>query len=200
MKKVLKFFYYKLRLASPLLHYLIAYKRASDQILSTCNVPAGGKTRDQLFNDFLATWDSKNCLQIGVKEDFGEKFGPNWVSVDKYDQRDFIDFHYDIQDLEFEDASFSAIVCWSILEHIPYPLKAISELYRVLEPGGEIWVQLPFLYPYHEAPKDYWRVTPDGLRTWMADFNEVSCGCDFWAGTSMVGATFFHGVKQPLYD
>ena len=158
--------------------------------------PANGKNeRDELFDEFLTRHTAKKCLQIGVKDSVGAKFGDNWVSVDKYDTRAFIDYHYDIHDLRFEDESFEAVVCWSILEHVPYPLKAVSEMSRVLKPGGEIWVQLPFLFPYDEAPKDYWRVTPDGLRTWMEDFEEITCGCDFWARTSLVAATYFHGRK-----
>ncbi|WP_254658054.1 class I SAM-dependent methyltransferase [Pleurocapsa sp. PCC 7327] len=126
----------------------------------------------------------------------GKKFGPNWISVDKYDKREFIDYHYDIHDLKFEDESFDAAVCWSILEHVPYPQKAIAELHRVLKPNGKIWVQLPFHYPFHEEPKDYWRVTPDGLRIWLEDFDEIACGCDFWAKTPTIAATYFYGTKR----
>lgn len=195
MKKFLKPLYKKLRFVFPFLGYTVAYKRASYRVRATSKAPAEADTRNQLFKEFLARCDGKRCLQIGVKDKIGKKFGPNWVSVDKYDERDFIDYHYDIHDLDFEDESFDAVVCESILEHVPYPQKAISELHRVLKPGGEIWVQLPFLYPYHEAPKDYWRVTPDGLRIWMKDFKEVNCGCVFWARTSLIAATYFYGAK-----
>jgi hypothetical protein len=61
-----------------------------------------------------------------------------------------------------------------------------------------IWVQLPFLFPYHADPHDYWRATPNGLRLWMRQFEEVHCGCDYWAGTRIVAATFFYGVKPAL--
>ena len=193
-KKIFKLLYRKLKIVSPFLYYVVQYKRASFRIRDSFNTPVES-TREQLFKVFLAHCKGKKCLQIGVKDNIGEKFGPNWVSVDKYDTRDFIDYHYDIHNLEFESESFEAVVCWSILEHVPDPQKAVSELYRVLKPGGEIWVQLPFLYPYHEAPKDYWRVTPDGLRVWMEDFIELSCGCDFWDKTSLVAATFFHGTR-----
>lgn len=189
MKRFLKFIYHKMKKLFPLFYYIIAYKRASSLIKSK------PKERDQLFENFIASCNGKKCLQIGVKKNIGKKFGPHWVSVDKYDMHTFIDYNYDIHDLKFENDSFEAVVCWSILEHIPYPEKAVGELYRVLKPGGKIWVQLPFLFPYHEAPKDYWRVTPDGLRIWMENFNEIRCGCDFYGGTSLVSATYFYGVK-----
>jgi len=192
MKKLLKALYIKLGSLSPLFYYLIQYKRARSKLYSnTTNT----KLRETLFSEFIGSCEGERCLQIGVKDSIGRKFGPNWVSVDKYDRREFIDYNYDINELKFEDESFDAIVCWSILEHIPYPHKAIGELRRVLKPGGKIWVQLPFLFPYHESPKDYWRVSPDGLRMWMEGFHEIACGCDFWTRTSLIAATYFYGTK-----
>lgn len=177
------------RLASafPFLFYCIQYRRSSAKIRSKVS-------RQALFSDFLSKATGP-CLQIGVKEELGRKFGPGWISVDKYDDRDFIDRHDDIQDLRFPDGSFNAVACWSVLEHVPEPHKAISEMRRVLRPGGVIWVQLPFLFPYHAAPHDYWRVTPSGLRVWMRDFEEIHCACDYWARTRLAAASFFYGRR-----
>ena len=46
---------------------------------------------------------------------------------------------------------------------MPEPTRAIAEFLRVLKPGGSAWVEVPMTYPYHEAPKDYWRVTAGWL-------------------------------------
>ena len=156
-----------------------------------------GSRRNECFTEFLSVSNQsgKRCLQIGVKDVAGQKNGPNWVSVDKYDKRDFIDFNYDIHDLPFEDASFDAAHCSSILEHIPEPAVALRQLYRVLKPSGLIWVQLPFNYPYHEGPHDYWRVSPDGLRIWMRDFREISCGIFFFTRSSLASSTYFYGAR-----
>lgn len=148
------------------------------------------------FRDLLDSTSNGSCLQIGVKEIHGAKFGPNWVSVDLYDTRDFIDYHYDIHDLKFENESFDAVVCISILEHIPYPQKAISELCRVLKPGGKIWIQMPFTYPYHEGPDDYWRASPQGLRVWLSDFKEIGCGAFRFNRTALVSSSYFYGTKK----
>ena len=175
----------------PLPWFLLFYRRTSAKLAS--------KTpRTQLFERFLSETTGP-CLQIAVKDEYGAKFGSNWVSVDKYDHGPAVDRHDDIQSLEFPDASFNAIVCWSVLEHVPEPEKAIAEMYRVLKPGGTIWVQVPFLYPYHADPHDYWRVTPAGLRMWMRKFEEIDCSCDYWARTHVVCGTFFHG-RKPIAD
>lgn len=42
----------------------------------------------------------------------------------------------DIENMPFSDNYFSTIICSEVLEHLPNPQKAISEIKRVLEPGG----------------------------------------------------------------
>jgi len=171
----------------PLPWFVLQYARASAKVRSK-------RPRNEVFDEFLSK-TSGPCLQIAVKDEIGKRFGPNWITVDKFDHSAIIDRHDDIQDLQFPDASFNAIVCWSVLEHVPGPREAIAEMHRVLKPGGLIWVQLPFLFPYHADPHDYWRVTPSGLRIWMRDFREIHCACDYWARTRLVAATFYYGVK-----
>ncbi len=51
--------------------------------------------------------------------------------------------HMDITQLELEDCSFDLIWCSHVLEHIPEDIKAMSELYRVLKPGGKMIIQVP---------------------------------------------------------
>lgn len=49
----------------------------------------------------------------------------------------------DIVDITFPDASFDVIYCSHVLEHVPDDRKAMSELYRVLKPGGWAVLQVP---------------------------------------------------------
>lgn len=53
------------------------------------------------------------------------------------------DVKADICALPFSDASFDVILCNHVLEHIPEDTKAMSELYRVLKPGGWGIFQIP---------------------------------------------------------
>lgn len=66
-------------------------------------------------------------------------------------------------ELAFEDNHFDAIVCFQVLEHVPQPWRVLEECARVLKPGGFAIVTVPFLFPYHAAPRDYFRYTPDGI-------------------------------------
>lgn len=49
----------------------------------------------------------------------------------------------DLTQIQFPDGSFDVILCSHVLEHIPDDRKAMSELYRVLRPGGWALIQVP---------------------------------------------------------
>lgn len=53
------------------------------------------------------------------------------------------DVRADITDMQFADASFDFVLCVHVLEHVPEDRKAISELFRVLRPGGTALIQVP---------------------------------------------------------
>ncbi len=40
----------------------------------------------------------------------------------------------------------------------------MSEVHRVLKPGGRLFLTTPFLAPLHEMPNDFYRYTPSALR------------------------------------
>jgi SAM-dependent methyltransferase len=46
------------------------------------------------------------------------------------------DVRLDVTDLSFPDASFDVVICNHVLEHVLDDRRAMSELYRVLRPGG----------------------------------------------------------------
>jgi ubiquinone/menaquinone biosynthesis C-methylase UbiE len=115
--------------------------------------------------------------------------------LDLYDKGPLIDFNYDLHNLPFPDASFDFVVAEAILEHVEDPLKAISELHRVLRPGGEIWVDLPMSQQYHPTPNDYWRVTHKGILIWMKNFKEIASGLVPIDGCPFYDYVYFHGAK-----
>ncbi len=66
--------------------------------------------------------------------------------------------------LPFADASFDWVLLLDVLEHLPNAEHALHEAARVLRPGGRLALQVPFLYPLHDAPLDFQRWTLPGLR------------------------------------
>lgn len=69
----------------------------------------------------------------------------------------------DASRLPFLDESMDTIVMLEVLEHLRSPNEAMREIARVLRPGGRLLLSMPFLYPIHDAPYDYQRLTRHGL-------------------------------------
>lgn len=60
---------------------------------------------------------------------------------------------------------FDHIECMSVLEHSRRPWLLAANLERLLVPGGSIFVSVPFVWRVHAYPNDYWRLTPEALRS-----------------------------------
>lgn len=71
----------------------------------------------------------------------------------------------DIQDMSMiASASYDSAICLEVLEHVPNPSRAISEIYRILKPDGILIISVPHLSRLHDEPYDYFRFTNHGLR------------------------------------
>lgn len=70
----------------------------------------------------------------------------------------------DASDLPFRDAVFEGILCTEVIEHLPDIDRALADAVRVLAPSGWLMLSCPFMYPLHEAPYDYTRLTEFGLQ------------------------------------
>lgn len=67
------------------------------------------------------------------------------------------------------DNSFDSILCSDVLEHIADPSFFMAETARVLKPGGDLMLMVPFFYWLHETPHDYYRYTEFALRKFCKD-------------------------------
>ncbi|OGJ56332.1 hypothetical protein A3D88_01580 [Candidatus Peribacteria bacterium RIFCSPHIGHO2_02_FULL_52_16] len=61
------------------------------------------------------------------------------------------------------DNSIDGIICTQMLEHVPHPTKALSEMHRILHSGGRLLLTVPQWNELHEEPHDYYRYTNFGL-------------------------------------
>ena len=101
--------------------------------------------------------------------------------------------------LPFADGTFDRIVAAEVLEHLPADTDAMSELFRVLKPGGIIAVSVPRWLPekvcwalsdaYHEVEGGHVRIYKGSqLRARLED-----------TGLQYEGAHHAHGLHSPYW-
>lgn len=71
--------------------------------------------------------------------------------------------------LPIRTESVDTVLLFEVLEHTGAPEDVLSEIHRILKPGGTLLMSMPFLYPIHDAPHDYQRFTSHGLSRRLAD-------------------------------
>ncbi len=62
----------------------------------------------------------------------------------------------DITAIPEADASFDAVMCTEVFEHLPDPVAAIREFSRLLRPGGKLILTAPFCSLTHFAPYHFY--------------------------------------------
>jgi SAM-dependent methyltransferase len=101
----------------------------------------------------------KFCTHLDyVAQDFGKYTGTGngrGLQTGTWDQSG-LDIVCDIVDIPEPDASFDALLCVEVLEHLPEPLKALREFSRLLRAGGTLILTAPFCSLTHFAPYHFY--------------------------------------------
>jgi len=63
-----------------------------------------------------------------------------------------IDLVSNIWEIPAPDASFDAILCTEVIEHIPFPNETLAEFGRLMKPGGTLLLTAPFACLRHMDP------------------------------------------------
>jgi SAM-dependent methyltransferase len=67
------------------------------------------------------------------------------------------------------DSALDGIGCFAVLEHTRKPWLVVSEMRRMLKPGGKVFIDWPFLQPVHGYPSHFFNATREGLASVFAD-------------------------------
>ena len=122
----------------------------------------------------------KNNLPIGavlVESDVAH--GPNTNII--------IDAHQ----IPFQDNCFDLVIAQAVLEHVLDPFICVSEINRVLKPGGLVYAETPFMQHVHGGKFDFHRFTALGHRRLFRHFREENSGLVAGAGSMMAWALLY---------
>jgi len=106
------------------------------------------------------------------------------------------------QRFPMDAAIADTVLAISILEHLREPGLFLEEAYRILRPGGYLVLQVPFQWPVHEEPFDYFRFTSFGLdhlaRKAGFPSPHIHAGTGFWITLVMRANDYLlRGVRGP---
>tara|TARA_Y100000310_G_scaffold337606_1_gene425133 strand:- start:1324 stop:2052 length:729 start_codon:yes stop_codon:yes gene_type:complete len=126
-------------------------------------------------------------LGCGVGSNFGmlKKYSKSVVGIDYFDKA--LDYckgkGYDeikqmsAENLTFKDNSFDLVLCSDVLEHIEHDDKALSEIKRVLKPGGMFIFSVPahmFLWgPVDEVSLHYRRYQMKKIKPLLRNYFDI---------------------------
>ena len=107
-------------------------------------------------------------------------------------EQKYVDVFASADKLPFENAFFDTILCTNVLEHVANAGKAFQEIGRVLNNKGYLVIAVPFLYPVHEAPYDYYRYTKYGIEHQLKKNGFTIERSMPWGGAGMLLCVYFH--------
>jgi SAM-dependent methyltransferase len=112
-------------------------------------------------------WARGRVLDVGCgNQPYRELFAPvvrDYVGLDRQEQGSRPDVVGDALRLPFPAETFDTVLMIQVLEHLPDPEGAVSEVGRVLKRGGRAILTAPQYWRLHEEPHDYYRFTRFGL-------------------------------------
>jgi len=174
-------------------------------------LPAEPTAEDSLFFDAFvheaANAPDGPILAIGIRSSNAERlerihalFGEREViSLDIHSGLG-VDVVGDIHDLraQFPDKKFSVIYSESLLEHLARPWVAAVEMLRVLKLGGVLAHVVPWVWPTHAQPNDFFRFSAEGLQAIFS--SEIGCSTVRSGGFSFARVIPNSDWRSPDYE
>jgi SAM-dependent methyltransferase len=93
------------------------------------------------------------------------------------------------EQLPLADGRFDLVLCTQVLEYVPEPQKVITEIHRVLKPGGFLLLSVPAVFP-RDADHECWRFLPRSLELMLSSFRRIEIAAE---GSSALG--FFRTIN-----
>ncbi len=124
----------------------------------------------------LSLADRQSVLVVGAGHDPYRSLFPavdDYVCLDVEMVPGVTDVVASALDMPFKDERFDCVIATECFEHISDPFLFCREMTRVLKPGGELVITVPFLFHQHGDPFDFWRPTRQCLLDLLQQYESV---------------------------
>lgn len=135
--------------------------------------------------------DPQKVLHIAPEQCFHKKFQDqknlDYLTGDL--ESPIADMHFDLHDIPLEDNRFDIVFCNHVMEHVNDAIRCMSELNRVMKPGGwgimqvpqdfsrETTYEDPSIVTPEDREKHYWQ--KDHVRLFGKDYPDWLCKAGF---------------------
>lgn len=96
-------------------------------------------------HSFFFTQENLSVLHMAPEQCFVDRFKAqknlNYLTADLVSP--IADLHFDLHQIPLENDRFDVVFCNHVMEHVADPVQCMSELFRVLKPGGWAIMQVP---------------------------------------------------------
>jgi SAM-dependent methyltransferase/uncharacterized protein YbaR (Trm112 family) len=82
----------------------------------------------------------------------------------------------DAHDIPFMDGTFNGVIIQAVLQHVLDPWRVVTEIHRVLNPGGFVYAETAFIQSARMGRYDFTRFTHLGHRRLFRWFDEIDSG------------------------
>jgi SAM-dependent methyltransferase len=124
--------------------------------------------RGAIVGNIGAGGDIERHLKI-----YAERLGYSVTSLDIDPERN-PDILCDITSPNLGKNYFDVIVMAEVLEHVTDPHAAVRGIKQLLKPGGTLILTVPFIFPIHDRPNDYFRYTRYGLMHLFQEMDDLN--------------------------
>ena len=137
------------------------------------------RRRHEIFEEVISRESGSGWVVVDLggkrtpyKRHFEGRF-TKYVAID-LSKEEGVDVISDGHNLGIRGLSVDVVVCTQVLEHVRNPFRFVSEIWRILKPGGRLFLTVPAFYPIHGGPYDAWRFLPDGIKILLGNFSRVT--------------------------
>jgi SAM-dependent methyltransferase len=128
----------------------------------------------------IGAQEARGCYAFGSPPP-----GAKLVCVDLYPGPG-VDIVADAHDLGMvADGTVDCVVAVGVLLHCRFPQQVIDEFFRILKPGGILYINAPFVFVHSEFPDVYYHFTFEGFQVLCRAFEHIQSGFNRGPASSM---------------